>query len=110
MLGMGAPCGKQAVPRQNAGGLPERLRRIEAPKRRLGSTPQVDRTGEGVLGRGDGRYKGTGPERERGALKESLEQGCHYLPGSLMNVGMERDLSVLLTFDEEIEVFLCSGK
>lgn len=110
MLGMGAPRGKQAVPRQNAGGLPERLHRIKAPKRRLGSTPQVDRTGEGVLGRGDGRYKGTGPERERGALKESLEQGCQYLPGSLMNVGMERDLSVLLTLDEEIEVFLCSGK
>lgn len=67
-------------------------------------------TGEGVLGRGDSRYKGTGPHRERGALKESLEQGCQYLPGSLMNVGMEEDLSVLLTLDGEIEVFLYSGK
>lgn len=109
MLGMGAPRGKQAVPRQNAGGLPERLHRIKAPKRRLGSTPQVDRTGEGVLGKGTAGTKAWGL-RERGALKESLEQGCQYLPGSLMNVGMERDLSVLLTLDEEIEVFLCSGK
>lgn len=40
----------------------------------------------------------------------SVEQGCQYLPGSLMNVGMERDLSVLLPLDEEMEGFLCSGK
>lgn len=69
---MGAPRGKQAVPRQNAGGLPERLHRVKAPTRRLGSTPQVDRTGEGVLGRGGGRYKGAGL-RESVVPSKSLE-------------------------------------